>query len=115
MPRVLGMEAVHQLYPDLVKLLDDNSDVVRNAACEAIKQFLSCAPIKNYQGTAIEYMVENLFIHMDDPDKTFQRKVYEVILNAIPVNSEVVNRNAIASLSSQHSSEFCKMLRNQSS
>jgi hypothetical protein len=79
---------------------------VRNAACEAIQ---------NYQGTAIEYIVENLFIHMDDADTTFQRSVYEALLNAIPVDSEVVKRNAIVSLSSHHSSEFCKMLLNQTS
>ena len=59
--------------------------------------------------------MENLFNSMDDAGTTFQRKVYETLLNAIAVISEVVvKRNAIVSLSLHHSSEFCKMLLNQS-
>lgn len=106
----LEVEVVHNLYPDLIKLLDDSDRSVRCKACVTLKLFLACAPINHFQGTAIEYIVETLFIHLDDTDTLLQRKVYDTILSAISVNAEVVIRHSELSLSSHQSPKLCQML-----
>ena len=110
-PGVLGEEAVHQIYPDLIKLLDDSNERVRLASCDALKHFLSSAPPKNFQGTAIEYMVENLFLHLDDPSPFFREKVYNVLCYAaLVVDPNTVANNAKNSLSSHRDKELCLKL-----
>ena len=109
-PGLLGEEAVHQIYPDLMKGLDDSNERVRFASCDALLYFLTSASSKNYKGTAIEYMVENLFLHLDDPNPDFREKVYDVLTTAISVDSNTVARNAKTSLSSHHIKDLCLKL-----
>jgi len=109
-PGLLGEEAVHQIYPDLMKGLDDSNERVRFASCDALLHFLTSAPSKNYKGTAIEYMVENLFLHLDDPNPVFREKVYTVLATTIAVDSNAVISNAKKSLSSHHIKDLCLKL-----
>lgn len=109
-PGVLGVEAVQHIYPDLMKLLDDSNERVRLASCDALKHFLSSAPPKNFQGAAIEYMVENLFLHLDDPSPLFREKVYNVLCYALVVDPNTVASNAKNSLSSHRDKELCLKL-----
>jgi hypothetical protein len=51
-----GEQAVHELYPKLLKRLDDSSDQVRLAACATIEMFLQCAPPKAYRYYDNTYM-----------------------------------------------------------
>ena len=46
----LGQELVHELYPELVKRLDDSNDAVRIEVCNALTEFLQCAPADAYRG-----------------------------------------------------------------
>ena len=55
-------------------------------------------------------MVENLFIHLDDPDPMFQEKVYNVLRAALDVDQDVVIKNAKASLTSHQSPKYCNMI-----
>lgn len=106
----LGEEAMHQIYPDLMKCLDDSSESVRYLVCDTMKSFLKCAPVSYYKGTAISYIVENLFVHLDDPDNSFKEKVYEVLIVAIDVNADEVIKRAKVSLLSHSSRLYCDLL-----
>lgn len=110
LPGALGEEAVHKLYPELIKCLDDNFESVRYAACDTLKNFLKCAPAKHFQGTAISYMVEYLFIHLDDPDPCFKEKIYEVLVGALDIDSNEVIKGAESSLLSHCSRYYCDRL-----
>ena len=110
MPRVLGEKAVNQIYHDLMKLLDDSSESVRMSACNTLNHFLGCAPVEHYQGAVIQCMVENLFIHMDDPNIVLQQKVYDVLITAMSVNKQLVLDNAKLCLSSHRSPVLCEMI-----
>eukprot|EP01083_Nonionella_stella_P133223 404991_1 len=112
LPAVLGEQAIDKLYPELMKGLDDSNENVRFASCEAMRNFLRCAPAANYRGTAIEYMVENLFVHLDDPNPDLQEKVYGALVAAVSVDSAVVAKNAEASIFSHRNSKYCKKLLN---
>lgn len=111
LPGTLGEESVHLLYPDLVKCLDDSSDSVRLAVCSALKRFLKAASPEIFRGTAIEYIVERLFVHMDDPDPSFQEKIFDVLTTASDVDYSVVLKNIETALQSHKSRFFCQLLK----
>ena len=43
-----GEQAVHELYPKLLKRLDDSSDGVRIVVCGTLESFLQCAAKQHY-------------------------------------------------------------------
>lgn len=111
----LTEEAIHQLYPALIKCLDDSSQSVRYLSCDALESFLQCASASNHHGTAISYIVDNLFIHLDDPDESFKEKVYHVLLAALNVDVDLVVKDAKSSLLSHTNRHYCDLLLKQSS
>lgn len=44
-----GDQAIHELYPKLLKRLDDSSDSVRATVCATLETFLVCAPAQHYR------------------------------------------------------------------
>ncbi len=111
----LSEEEIHQLYPALTKCLDDSSQSVRYLSCDTLKSFLQCAPASNYNGTAISYIVDYLFIHLDDPDESFKEKVYHVLLAALNVDVDLVVKGAKSSLLSHTNRHYCDLLLKQPS
>ena len=67
-----GEEAVYEMYPKILKRLDDSHDEVRMAICVTLQMFLRCAPKHCYSSTSVEYMLDQLLIHLDDPDPNMQ-------------------------------------------
>ena len=110
LPGALGSEAVHQLYPDLLKCLDDSSDDVRFAVCGTLKVFLKSAPPQHFAGTLLDYLCDQLLIHLDDPDQVIQAAVYEILLVAIEVDAKVVTKKVAAVRSSQRDVRWCDKL-----
>jgi hypothetical protein len=94
LPNSLGEEAVQQLYPDLMRGLDDSNQRVRFVSCDAIISFLSSSPLTSFRGEIIESVVEDLFLHLDDPDPLLQEKILEVIGAASKIDLHAVDRIA---------------------
>ncbi|GMH85888.1 hypothetical protein TrVE_jg3977 [Triparma verrucosa] len=113
LPGALGMEPVHQLYPDLLKCLDDSSDDVRFAACGTLKVFLKSAPAEHFKGTLMDYLCDQLLIHMDDPDPVIQQSVFDILLVAIEVDKDVVKKKATATRNSHRDVRLCDLLLKQ--
>ena len=68
----LTEEPVHQLYSEILKRLDDSNDTVRKAACQTFSTFLKAAPKRHFQGPIINYTLDCLFVHLDDPEPDIQ-------------------------------------------
>jgi hypothetical protein len=66
-------DRLRQLYPALLKRLDDSSDDVRKAVCTTFGTFLRTSPPKNFVGTILDYSVEQLLVHLDDQDPAIQQ------------------------------------------
>jgi len=107
---VLGEEAVTRLYPSLVKCLDDSCDIVRYAACRALKSFLKSVPASHFCGTPVDYIVDQLLVHLDDPDTRFQDTILDVITVALDIDLDLVVKKCTAARSSHRSTHFCDML-----
>jgi len=89
-----GDDAVRELYPKLLKRLDDSSDQVRTLVCDALEHFLVCAPAQCYKGTVIDYTLDQLFIHLDDGDQSVQEAVLKVVLKAAEIDKQLVQKKA---------------------
>ena len=66
LPGALGEQPVSELYPSLLKRLDDSSDDVRYAVCKTFRSFFGAAPATAFRGTCIDYTLDQLFVHLDD-------------------------------------------------
>merc|ERR1719488_99701 len=73
LPNALGEDALRELYPALLKRLDDSSDDVRRAVCDTMCTFFFTSQPKNFRGTILEYSVEQLLVHLDDHDAEIQQ------------------------------------------
>ncbi len=85
LPGTLGEDPVRLLYPELLKRLDDSSDDVRLAACDAINSLFMATPKVHLQGTPLEYSVEQLLIHLDDQSPSIQVREYKTISRGFTV------------------------------
>ena len=110
LPVALSEETIEQMYPELIKCLDDSVDSVRFAACGTLKPFLKSAPPEHLRGTALEYIVEQLLVHMDDSDFQFQVAVLDVLTVTLNVDRTLVITQTKSAMLCHRSMEFCKLL-----
>lgn len=110
LPGALGFEPVHQLYPELLKCLDDSSDDVRFAACGTLKVFLLAAPKEHFKGTLMDYMCDQLLIHLDDPDEVIQKAVLEILIVAGSLEKDIVEKKTQAARRSHRDARWCDLL-----
>ena len=87
-------EPVHELYPSLLKRLDDSSDDVRYAICRTLKAFLGAAPPDAFSGTTLDYTLDQLLLHLDDSDPAMQDLVFKVLTAALAVDKGRVAKKA---------------------
>lgn len=92
-----GEQSVSEVYPILIKRLDDSSDQVRLAICPTLESFFRCAPKRAYSSTCVGYMLDQLFVHLDDGDSQIQEAVKATILTvAKEIGSTTVLKKAEA-------------------
>jgi hypothetical protein len=104
-----GEQAVLDIYPRLLKRLDDSDDVIRVAVCDTFKSFMLCAPKEVYRGTMITYSLDQLFIHLDDPDPKIQKSIFDVLLHiAEHVDAPLVLKKAQDNVQSHRSPVMCE-------
>ena len=106
-----GDNAVREMYPKLIARLDDSNDAVRISACATLQMFLQCAHKSYFSGTTIDYILDQLFIHLDDPDPAIQEAVLPVIVIAANhIDKDLVVKKAENSKNSHRSSALCNRL-----
>ena len=104
-----GEQAVLDIYPRLLKRLDDSDDVIRIAVCDTFKHFMLCAPKTVYGGTMITYTLDQLFIHLDDPDPKIQKSIFDVLVHiAEYVDSGLVLKKANGNIQSHRTPIMCE-------
>jgi len=105
-----GYQAVSELYPMLIKRLDDSNDEVRVQACKALGAFMAAASPGAYSGTALDYTLDQLFIHLDDPDPAIQAVVYDVVRVGAALNKDLVWKKAHENLATHRTTTMCDRL-----
>lgn len=90
---VIDAEQLRDIYPDLLKRLDDSNDKIRVIICEALKSFFKCLP-PGWSHSLYEYIIKTLFIHLDDPSLEIQDAVYGVLEAALHQDYNIFQREA---------------------
>lgn len=75
-----GEAAISDLYPKLLKRLDDSSDVIRIAISYTLEMFMACgANHKCYSSTMVDYTLDQCFIHLDDINPVIQVRIVPIV------------------------------------
>lgn len=78
-----------EVYPELLKRLDDSQDGIRLEACKSFEIFFTYLPT-DWALNLFEYMIQNIFIHLDDSEDQIQDAINKVLLKAAEVHQDVV-------------------------
>jgi len=94
-------EQLREVYPEMLKRLDDSNDKVRVAICEALTVFFKCLPPK-WSRSLYEYILRTLFVHLDDPSPDIQQGIYAALEEAVhqDYNAFIAEAKAAAGKSS---------------
>ena len=106
LPGALSAQPVSELYPALLKRLDDSSDHVRFACLDAFEAFWRAAPLACFMGTTLEYSLDQLLVHLDDANPTVQARVMDVLKASVPVDPPKVAQKALAVRNGHRSPAF---------
>jgi len=75
-------EQLREVYPEMLKRLDDSNVKIRTVVCEALSVFFKCLPPK-WSRSLYEYILRTLFVHLDDPNPEIQQGIYGVLEAAV--------------------------------
>jgi dynein assembly factor 5 len=95
-------EQLREVYPELLKRLDDSNNDIRVTVCEALSVFFRCLPPK-WSRSLYEYILRTLFVHLDDPSPEIQQGIYGVLEVAVHQDNAAFSREAeVARAKSAH-------------
>jgi dynein assembly factor 5, axonemal len=80
-------EDYKELYPELLKRLDDSQDGIRIATSEAFQVFFKYLP-DPWSTSLYDYTIKTIFIHLDDQNPEIQRAIRNVLVGAARVQTE---------------------------
>ncbi|XP_030263067.1 dynein assembly factor 5, axonemal [Sparus aurata] len=109
----LHPEALNNIYPELLKRLDDSSEEVRGVALQALGLWLSSLT-GDYNpelfAPHLQLLFQQLLLHLDDPDGTVQGRVLEVLKKGSSVHPALLKREVEAVRDTQRSPLYCDQL-----
>ena len=83
----LESEDYKEIYPELLKRLDDSQDGIRIATAEAFCIFFKYLP-NPWSVSLYDYTIKTIFIHLDDQNPQIQKAIRGVLLAAARVQTE---------------------------
>jgi len=77
-------EDYKEIYPELLKRLDDSQDGIRIATAETFNVFFKYLP-DPWSSSLYDYTIKTIFIHLDDQNSDIQKAIRSVLLSAARV------------------------------
>lgn len=68
---------------------------------------MQAARPKCFAGTMIDYTLDQLFIHLDDPNPDMQQTVYQVVATCAKIDKALVLKKAAANRGSHRTPDLC--------
>mmetsp|Transcript_882 Transcript_882/g.765 ORF Transcript_882/g.765 Transcript_882/m.765 type:complete len:121 (+) Transcript_882:1164-1526(+) len=78
-----------EVYPELLKRLDDSQDGIRLEACKSFEVYFLHLD-QEWAQNLFEYMMQNIFIHLDDSEEHIQIAISRVLIQAAKVHKDIV-------------------------
>ncbi|XP_029584753.1 dynein assembly factor 5, axonemal [Salmo trutta] len=109
----LHPDALNNIYPEVLKRLDDSSEEVRGVALRALGQWLASLG-KDYNSQLysqhLEVLFQQLLLHLDDPDSRVQDTVLEVLKTGSGVHPALLKQEVEAVRDKQRTPVYCDQL-----
>ncbi|CAB1342458.1 unnamed protein product [Coregonus sp. 'balchen'] len=109
----LHPDALNNIYPEVLKRLDDSSDEVRGVALRALGLWLASLG-KDYNSQLysqhLEVLFQQLLLHLDDPNSRVQDTVLEVLKTCSGVHPALLKQEVEAVRDKQRSPVYCDQL-----
>ncbi|NXG59967.1 DAAF5 factor, partial [Hemiprocne comata] len=111
--RQFNEENFTKTYTEVLKRLDDASCDVRVAAAHALTNWFRClqdSAVKSAMETHIEYLYQELLVHLDDPDENSQNAVLEVLKEGSVLYPELLVREIEGVVHKHRTPVYCNQL-----
>jgi len=102
-------EQLREVYPEMLKRLDDSNDKIRAVVCEALAVFFKCLP-PNWSRSLYEFILRTLFVHLDDPNAEIQQGIYKVLEEAVHQDYGAFKKEAQAAAAKSSHPRMCEEL-----
>jgi len=113
----LDNERMRKLYPELLKRLDDASDVVRLQACAPLVTYFQVAHYSavwdethNLDKSNYQYVLRGLLVHLDDPSPEIQQALFAVLEVALECDPPLFATEVSAVRERHRSPKLCDQL-----
>ncbi|NXF29577.1 DAAF5 factor, partial [Nyctibius bracteatus] len=100
-------------YTEVLKRLDDASCDVRVAAAHTLTNWFKClkdSDVKSAMESHIEFLYQELLIHLDDPDQNIQNAVLEVLKEGSDLYPELLVREIEGVVHKHQTPVYCNQL-----
>ncbi|KAF1543961.1 Dynein assembly factor 5, axonemal, partial [Eudyptula albosignata] len=100
-------------YTEVLKRLDDASCDVRLAAAHTLTNWFKClkdSDVKSAMESHIEFLYQELLIHLDDPDQNIQNAVLEVLKEGSVLHPELLVREIEGVVHKHRMPVYCDQL-----
>ncbi|CAL1545836.1 unnamed protein product [Lymnaea stagnalis] len=106
----LGQDRLHNIYPELLKRLDDSSDEIRLTMTKTLLAYFDC-----FQGgydvglyrAHLEAIYKGLLVHLDDPESTIQEAVLEVLKKSSELSPHMLVREVEQVKHKHRTTKYC--------
>ncbi|XP_005100812.1 dynein assembly factor 5, axonemal [Aplysia californica] len=109
----LSMDRLHNMYPELLKRLDDSSDEIRLMMTKTLLAYLDCFEggydVSLYRAH-LEAIYRGLLVHLDDPEGKIQEAVLAVLKRASELAPEMLIREVESVKHKHRSTTYCDKL-----
>ncbi len=110
----LDQDYLHNLYPDLLKRLDDSSNEVRLVMCNVFRAYFSSFREKyevSLYRAHLEALYRGLLVHMDDPNAEIQKAVLDVLKVAARLSPDMLLKEVDVVRLKHRTTQFCDELQ----
>ncbi|KAK0056558.1 dynein assembly factor 5 axonemal [Biomphalaria pfeifferi] len=110
MGTVLGQDRLHNMYPELLKRLDDSNDEIRLTVTKTLLAYFDCFEggydVRLYRAH-LEAIYKGLLVHLDDPESKIQEAVLVVMKKAAELFPQMLIKEVESVKHKHRSTKFC--------
>ncbi|GFO25560.1 dynein assembly factor 5, axonemal-like [Plakobranchus ocellatus] len=109
----LCQDHLHNLYPELLKRLDDSSNEIRLTMTKTLLAYFDCF-VGGYDASLyrchLEAIYRGLLLHLDDPETSIQEAVLKVMKKASELSPHMLIREVESVKHKHRSTRYCEEL-----
>jgi hypothetical protein len=116
LPGIFAEQTINELYPKLISRFDDSNDEIRIISCTMLEKFFHCGLASStycYHDTMLDYILTQVFIHLDDSNESLQEALMKLILfigNTFPKQKQLIISKAETNRNCHRTPKYCDQI-----